>query len=349
MQSGKSEPNNCDVSTLFLEFLFNLQHEIEMAAEEHETYQKRMTEKMNQLKVDSRTIETEIRDFEGRQNVKRVLEGSKSLTDMVNQQENEFMEIWHARKSNITKFARYAILRNQCNEMDKRLDEIIGMIKSKLALQESRSTLTSAVAFHNELKIKLYPELKRDIEILATKSSNLAKDHPDQEVTIQHLNFKLQQIDEMISSKKNTLDCAELYFQNRIWIENFMKDIHQKTLNWSRKLLDIKSAKDCDQLKIEVESFLSREKPLINQKLNTLIEQSYNVFGNASKDGLKLIQKEYESALDAITNIIIDINKKRMDASQQDMKKPHDVHVIEEKRESSVHYDQTFLEQPPPR
>ena len=309
-----------------------------------------MIDKMKQLKVDSRTIETEIKDFEEKQKVKRVVEGSKSLRDMVNQQEDEFMEVWHSRKSNITKFARYAILRNQCNEMDKRLDDVISTIKTKLTLQESRSTLTMAMAFHNELKIKLYPELKREVEVLATKSSNLANDHPDQEVAIQHLNFKLQQIEDFISTKKTTLDCAELYFQNRIWIENFMKDIHQKTLNWSRKLLDIKSAKDCDQLKIEVESFLSREKPLINQKLNTLIEQSYNVFGNACKDGLKLIQKEYEAALDAITNIIIDINKKRIDADQQDMKKSHDVHVIEEKRESSsVHFEQTFLDQPPPR
>ena len=303
----------------------HFQQEIEIVAEEHEAYQIAYQKSLNQLKVEARTIQTEILNFEQNHQIKNVLQGNKSLTEMVNIQEKDFMTIWKSRKSSITRSARYAIFNNESYEIDKRFDEIINLIQSKLSLDESRPMLTIASDFMNDLETSLLPNVKKDFELLNKKYLYFPIDLPEHQQSfikekLQHLRSKLEHVENLICDKRKVLESADVYFQNRTCMENFLKETHQKIMDWSRKLIDSKTEVACDQLKTEIDSFLTREKPVINQKLSNLIEQSYNVFGHMSKDACDRLKKEidnfkkeHEFILDSITNIIIDVNKKKID------------------------------------
>ena len=126
-----------------------------MAAEEHEAYQKSLHNKFNQLKVEARTIQTEIQNFEKnhpRLN-KNVLDGNQSLTDLVNFHEKDFVNIWQSRKVLITKSARLAIFKTDCNNIEKRMDEIIETIRVKSILDDDSRPMMSIGKKHALKKI----------------------------------------------------------------------------------------------------------------------------------------------------------------------------------------------------
>ena len=202
------------------------------------------------------------------------------------------------------------------------------------------------------MKSALVPGVKKDFEMLTKKSLILQTDLPEQKSSIQdrinQLDRKLGQINKLITDRETTLDAAENYFQNRNLIEKFVKEAHQKTLNWSRKLIDCKTVEDCDHLQDELTIFLNKTKPEMNQYLNSLIEQAYKIFGqhiNYKDDGhgLQSIQNEHEAILDSISNILIDINKKKKNLEVGKM----NVQLVKEMTKQSFQVEQ--VPQPPPR
>ena len=155
---------NSTDSFIIISKLFLFQHDIEMAAEEHDAYQKSVDNKFNQLKVEARTIQTEIQNFEKNRHPrldKNVLNGNQSLFDLVNFHEKDFVNIWQSRKVLITRSARFSIFKTDCNNIEKRLDEIIDTIHVKLILDNVDSRpLLSIGKMH---ALKSYDHFVRDI------------------------------------------------------------------------------------------------------------------------------------------------------------------------------------------
>ena len=69
-----------------------------------------------------------------------------------------------------------AIFKTDCNNIDKRMDEIIDTIQVKLTLDDSRPMLSIATSFLEDLKTTLVPDVKKDFEMLGKKSLILQTD-----------------------------------------------------------------------------------------------------------------------------------------------------------------------------
>ena len=228
-----------------------------------------------------------------------------------------------------------------------------------------------------DLKSATVPGVNKDFEMLTKKSLILQTDLPlEQKSSIQdrinQLDIKLGQINKLITDREKTLDAVQDYFRNRNLMEKFVKETHLKTLNWSRKLIDCKTVEDCYHLHDELTIFLNKTKPEMNQHLNSLIEQAYKIFGHTHKPiisnnkeddhgGLQSIQNEHETILESISNILIDIDKKKKNLEVG--KILDHVHLVEEMTttKQSFHVEQQVIpdhpqhqevphqQQPPPR